>query len=160
MHHEHFAIVEGCGPVTYCSEGIIVALHGVRDPNAAYRHLAQCIGSLVLVARCSSLSCMTYAANCPCGKGLIVVRSQSPSLARGLSLPSLARGLLWPSSTDATSFGVLAILALGNVHNIFGVLNVLVLKNLHAIWHTHCARFWQRACHLQRTQCTCLWQRT
>jgi hypothetical protein len=35
-----FTIVEGRGPVTYCGEGRVVASHGVRDPNAAYRRLA------------------------------------------------------------------------------------------------------------------------
>jgi hypothetical protein len=35
-----FTIVKGGGPVTYCGEGLVVALHGVRDPNAAYCHLA------------------------------------------------------------------------------------------------------------------------
>jgi hypothetical protein len=55
------------------------------------------------VARGSLLSCMMYVANCPCGKGLIIIPSQLPSLARGLLLPSLVKGLLWPSSTDASS---------------------------------------------------------
>ena len=44
-----FTIVEGCGPVTYCGDGLVVALHGMRNPNAAY----QCTRSLVLVGRCS-----------------------------------------------------------------------------------------------------------
>jgi hypothetical protein len=35
-----FTIVEGRGPVTYCGEGLVVALHGVLDSNAAYRSLA------------------------------------------------------------------------------------------------------------------------
>ena len=81
----------------------------------------------VLVARCSLPSCMTYVVNCPCGKGLIVILSHSPSLARGSLMPSLARGSWWPSLTDAISFGVLAILALGNVNNVFGIFNVLDL---------------------------------
>jgi hypothetical protein len=39
---------------------------------------------------------------------------------------------LWPSSTDATSFGILAILALSDVQDIFGVLDVLAFGNIHA----------------------------
>jgi hypothetical protein len=35
-----FTIVEGHGPVTYCGEELIIASHGVRSPNAAYRCLA------------------------------------------------------------------------------------------------------------------------
>jgi hypothetical protein len=35
-----FTIIEGCGPVTYCDEGLVIALHGIRSPNAAYRCLA------------------------------------------------------------------------------------------------------------------------
>ena len=110
--------------------------------------LAQRTWSLVLVARCSSLPCMTYTANCPCGKGLIVVLSQLPSLARGLLSSSLVRGLLWPSLTDATPFEVLAIHALGDIHDVFGVLDVLALENIHAVWHTHCDRYRQGTCHL------------
>ena len=132
-----FAIIAGCGLVTYCGEGLVVALHGVRNPNAAYCCLAQHTRSLVLVARFLLSSCMTYAVNCPCGKELIVVLSQSPSLARGLLSPSLARGLLWPSSMDATSFGELALLALNNVHAVFGILNVLAFGNVYVVDNVH-----------------------
>ena len=153
-------IFEGCGSVTCCGEGLVVALHGVCNPNAARCHLAWCTQSPVLVARCLWPPRMTYMANCPCGKGLIVVLSQLPSLARVLLLPSLTRGSLWPSLMNATSFGILAILALGNVQVVFGVLNVLALKNIHAVQHSHCARFRQCTFHLWHTQCTCLWKCT
>ncbi len=93
----------------------------------------------VLVARCSSSSCMTYAVNCPCGKGLIVVLSQLPSLARGSSRPSLVRGLLWPSSTDGISFGVLlsylplATYTTSLVYSMYSTLAYL------RHWSLHCA---------------------
>ncbi len=29
-----FTIVKGCGPVNYCCEGLIIALHGVCGPEA------------------------------------------------------------------------------------------------------------------------------
>ncbi len=64
-----FTIAEGCGPVTYCGEGLVVALHGICNPNAACHCLAQHTQSPILVVRCLLLPCMTYEANCPCGKG-------------------------------------------------------------------------------------------
>jgi hypothetical protein len=70
-----FTIVKGCGPVTYYGEELVVALHSVHGPNAAYCRLAGRTWSLALVAKGSLSSCMTYAANRPCGKGLIVIPS-------------------------------------------------------------------------------------
>jgi hypothetical protein len=35
-----FTIVEGCGPVTYCGEGLVIALHSIRSPDVAYYCLA------------------------------------------------------------------------------------------------------------------------
>jgi hypothetical protein len=29
-----FTIIEGCGPVTYCGDGLVIALHGVCGPKA------------------------------------------------------------------------------------------------------------------------------
>jgi hypothetical protein len=36
-----FAIIEEHGPVTLCGEGLVVSLHDVCGPNAAFRRLAQ-----------------------------------------------------------------------------------------------------------------------
>ncbi len=33
-HFGTFTIVEGCGPVTHCGKGLVVALHGIRGPKA------------------------------------------------------------------------------------------------------------------------------
>jgi hypothetical protein len=81
---------------------------------------------------------MTYAANCPCGKGLIVVPSQSPSLARGSSSPSLARGLLWPSSMDASSLAYSP-------------------STYTTSWCTRCTCLWRHTC---LWRCTCRLRRT
>jgi hypothetical protein len=50
-----FTIIEGRGPVTYCGAGLVVALHGVRNPNAAYHCLARYTRSLAFVVIGSSL---------------------------------------------------------------------------------------------------------
>jgi hypothetical protein len=78
-----FTIVKGHHPVALCGEGLVVALHCVRGPNAAYHRLAQRTRSLALVTSGSLLSCMVYEANCPCGKGLIVAPSSIAILGKG-----------------------------------------------------------------------------
>ncbi len=98
-----FTIIEGCHPVARCGKGHVVALHGVCSPNAAYCCLAWHTRSLALVTRGLLSSCMMYAANCPCGKGLIVAPSPVAILGKGFVVPFLARGSLWPSLTDVSS---------------------------------------------------------
>jgi hypothetical protein len=71
-------------------------------------------------------------ANCPCGKGLIVLPSPVAILGKGFVLTFFGKRLVVALLDRCVLLGVLAILALANVHAVFGVLNVLAFGNLQA----------------------------
>ncbi len=129
-----FTIIEGHGPVTYCGEGLGVALHNVRSLNAAYCCLAQHTWSLALVARGLSSSCMMYTANCPCGKGLIVIPSPVAILGKGFIVAFFGRRLIVALLNRCVLLGILAVLTLGAVNAVFGVLTVLNLATYTPSW--------------------------
>ena len=85
-----------------------------------------------IVVRGSSLFCMTYVANCPCGEGLVVVPSPIAILGKGFVGAFFGERLIVALLDRCVLLGVLAVLILGAVHAIFGVLAVLALGNVHA----------------------------
>ncbi len=86
------------------------------------------------VARGSSSSCMTYMANCPCGKRLIITPSPVAILGKGFIVAVFDKGPLSPSLMNEASLAfllylplVMYTLSLAYLHAIFGVLVVLDL---------------------------------
>jgi hypothetical protein len=113
-----FAIFGGHSPVALCGKGLIVALYGV-------------CGLRPFVARGSLASCMTYAANCPCGKELIVVPSPVAILGKRFVVALFGKGFIVTLLDECGLLGILAVLALGAVHAVFIILAVLALGNIH-----------------------------
>jgi hypothetical protein len=71
-------------------------------------------------------------ANCPCGKGLVVIPSPAVILGKGFVVAFFGNRLVVALLNRCVLLGVLAIFALGDIQAIFGVLNVLAFGNLHA----------------------------
>ncbi len=79
---------------------------------------------IALVVRDSSLPYTTYVANCPCGEGLIVIPSPVAIPGKGFEVAFFGKRLIVALLDICILLGVLALLALGNVHIVFGVLTV------------------------------------
>ncbi len=84
------------------------------------------------MARGSLLPCTTYPANCPCGKGLIIVSSPATILGKAFVVAFFGKRLIRALLDGCVLLGVLTIIIFSNIQAIFGELNVLAFGNVHS----------------------------
>jgi hypothetical protein len=77
---------------------------------------------------------MTYTANCPCGKGVIVIPIPVAIFGKGCVLTLFGERFVVTLLEGCILLVVLTILTLGNVHAVFGILNVLAFGDVHAVF--------------------------
>jgi hypothetical protein len=75
---------------------------------------------------------MSYAANRPCGKGLIDVPIPVAILGKRFVVALFGKGFIVALLDECSLLGILNVLALGTVHNVFGVLTLLDIGDIHA----------------------------
>jgi hypothetical protein len=71
-------------------------------------------------------------ANCPCGKGLIVVPSPVAILGKWFVVALFGKGFIVALLNECGPLGILDVLTLGAVHAIIGILALLDIGNIHA----------------------------
>jgi hypothetical protein len=123
-HFGAFTIVEGHGPVTRCGEGLIVALHDVRGPEAL------CGERLIVILH-------DVRGQLPLWQGAHRRTQPVAIIGKGFVVAFFGKRLVVALLDGCVLLGVLAILALGDVHDVFGVLDVLALGDIHAFGDVH-----------------------
>ncbi len=114
-----FTIIKGCGPVTHCGKGLIVALYGIRSPKAL------CGERLIVILHdvCGQL---------PLWQGAHCCTQPSHHHWQQFAVPLFSKGLIVALLNKCGQLGILTVRALGIVHAIFSVLVVFALGNVHA----------------------------